>query len=332
MRAIVFSGGANRGSLQAGAALALLEAGIIPDLVVGSSVGSINGAVLACHPNLAGIQRIAQRWKSVKREDIFPGGSLRSAWRVVRGRGSLHHNHGLRRFILSLLPPNIRRFSDLAIPFFVTATNYRTGDMHLFGDDPRERLVDALMASAAVPPYLPAYHYRGETYLDGGFVSNLPIGVALQQGASEIWALEIGLDAAATVPPFGMRGSLTRTFDALMRRQMAHERELVRLAAKAGVKVHHIQMLHYSGLDVRDFRYSSQLMDLGYQSAKTYLSEQNQLAPVAAPIEPARRSKVEAALRTSIAAQAQLARLRFGILRGMLRRQGLPQDSVIPPS
>ena len=162
MRAFVFSGGANRGSLQAGATLALLEAGITPDLVVGSSVGSINSAVLACNPSLDGVREIAERWKTIRSDEIFPGNSAVAMWRLLRGHGSLHDNRALRRFILSLLPPGTRRFADLAVPLFVTATRYRTGEMHLFGHDPQERIIDALMASCAVPPYLPCLLYTSD--------------------------------------------------------------------------------------------------------------------------------------------------------------------------
>ncbi|MBA3469535.1 MAG: patatin-like phospholipase family protein [Herpetosiphonaceae bacterium] len=329
MRAFVFSGGANRGSLQAGATLALLEAGITPDIVVGSSVGSINSAVLACNPSLEGVLQIAERWKTIRPEEIFPGNNAVAMWRLLRGHGSLHDNHALRRFILSLLPPGTRRFADLAVPLFVTATRFRTGEMHLFGHDPQERIIDALMASCAVPPYLPPYQYRDELYLDGGFVSNLPISAAVELGATEIWALEIGVDAAA-MPTGGVFGTLARSVETLMRLQMHRERELVRLMQKTGVVVHHIQMLHYSGMDVRNFSHSPALMALGYASAQTYLAERRQLPTESTPAEISVRSKVSVALRTTMATQSNLARLRTDSVRSLWQRRravpmGLPK-------
>jgi len=321
MRAFVFSGGANRGALQAGATLALLEQGITPDLIVSSSVGSINGAVLAASPSLEGVRQTAERWKTVRCEEIFPGNRAMSLWRLMRGLGSLHDNRALRRFILGLLPPNVRRFSDLAVPLFVTATNYRTAEMHLFGHDPQERLIDALMASCAVPPYLPPYRYRDEWYIDGGFVSNLPLSVAVAQGATEIWALEIGVDAASASSAISVRGTVMRSFETMMRLQMSRERELVRLMQRSGVIVHHIQMLHYSNIDVHDFSHSATLMDLGYQTAQTYLAERGSFAPVQPPPPPSRRDLLRVAWRTSAAAQANLARLRVESLRSLWSRR-----------
>jgi NTE family protein len=331
MRAFVFSGGANRGALQAGATLALLEQGITPDLIVSSSVGSINGAVLAANPSLEGVRQTAERWKTVRCDEVFPGNRAMSLWRLMRGLGSLHDNRALRRFILGLLPANVRRFSDLAVPLFVTATNYRTGELHLFGHDPQERLIDALMASCAVPPYLPPYSYRDELYIDGGFVSNLPLSVAVAQGATEIWALEIGVDAASSSPAISMRGTVMRSFEALMRMQMSRERELVRLMQQSGVVVHHIQMLHYSSIDVHDFSHSAALMDLGYQTAQTYLDARTSFAPVQPPPSPPRGfprlELLRAAWQTSAAAQANLARMRVESLRSLWPRR---QPAVVP--
>jgi len=317
MRAFVFSGGANRGALQAGATLALLEAGITPDLIVSSSVGSINGAVLAASPSLDGVRQTAERWKTVRCDEVFPGNRARSLWRLMRGLGSLHDNRALRRFILGLLPANVHRFSDLTVPLFVTATRYQTGEMHLFGHDPQERLIDALMASCAVPPYLPPYRYRDELYIDGGFVANLPLSVAVAQGATEIWALEIGVDAASASPAISMRGSVMRSFETLMRMQMSREHELVRLMQQTGVIVHRIQMLHYSSIDVHDFSHSAALMGLGYQTAQTYLDTRASFAPVQPPASPSRRELLRAAWQTSTAAQANLARLRVESLRNL---------------
>lgn len=283
MRAFVFSGGANRGALQAGAALALLEAGIKPDIVVGSSVGAINAAVLASQPSVDGIRTIAQRWRTMRRETIFPGNALTAAWRLARGEGSLHSNHALRRFLRMLLPHGSRHFGDLHLPLYVTAMRYEDGQMHLFGHEPGDDVIGALMASAAVPPYLPPYRYRDTLYLDGGFVSNLPIATALELGATEIWALEIGVDAFMPTRPIGLRTTLSRTVETLMRLQVRQERELVRLLQRSQSLIHHIQMLHFSGIDVRDFSHSSTLLDLGYESAQLYLAERKQLAPAPLP-------------------------------------------------
>ncbi len=335
MRAFVFSGGANRGALQAGATLALMEAGIFPDMVVGSSVGSINAAAVACYPTLEGVRHVSQHWRSIRREDIFPGNPLAAAWRLLRGHGSLHTNHALRRFILQLLTPTRRRFEDLLLPLYVTATRFDNGELHLFGTDPRERIVDALMASSAVPPYLPPYRYRGNLYLDGGFVSNLPISVAIEQGATEIWALEIGVDALAAIPSAGLRSTLARSVETLMRLQMLQEVELVRSLQQHTVTIHHIQMLHYSGMDLRDFRHSEALIDLGYESAQLYLNERRQLPTVALPQPTPRRIHIHGRIQDAAQRQRHVLQARAEALRTLWQRrssQTVPVEIDIGPS
>ncbi|HEU5104188.1 MAG TPA: patatin-like phospholipase family protein, partial [Roseiflexaceae bacterium] len=99
MIAFVLSGGGNRGALQGGALKALLERGIFPDLIVGTSVGALNGVTLAADPTVAGARRLAANWPRIRRDDIFPGNPLTVGWRVLRGHGSLHGQQNLARFI-----------------------------------------------------------------------------------------------------------------------------------------------------------------------------------------------------------------------------------------
>src|SRR5262245_57372667 len=162
MIAFVLSGGGNRGAVQAGALLALLERNIRPDLIVGTSVGALNGVALASNPTLEGARWIAESWRRVRRSDIFPGNPLTVGWRLLRGRGSLHAQDGFRHFVRSMLPPGVERFADLRVPCMVTATSLSSGQLRLFGADPQELLVDAIMASTAVPPFFPPYPYGGE--------------------------------------------------------------------------------------------------------------------------------------------------------------------------
>lgn len=67
----MLSGGGAIGSVQVGHLLALRELGVVPDVVVGTSVGAINGAVAAADPQ-GGAARLASIWSRVRREDVFP--------------------------------------------------------------------------------------------------------------------------------------------------------------------------------------------------------------------------------------------------------------------
>src|SRR5262249_59152244 len=104
MIAFVLSGGGNRCALRGGALKAVLERGIYPDLIVATSVGALNGVMLAADPTVAGARRLAESWPNIRRDDIFPGNPLTVTWRILRGRGSLHGQHNLARFIARQVP------------------------------------------------------------------------------------------------------------------------------------------------------------------------------------------------------------------------------------
>lgn len=79
--AFVLGGGGNLGAVQVGQLRALLEHGIVPDVVVGCSVGALNGAAVAGEPTLDEVVRLTDLWKRLGREDIFPSSRLGTGWR-----------------------------------------------------------------------------------------------------------------------------------------------------------------------------------------------------------------------------------------------------------
>ena len=82
--AFVLSGGGNRGVAQVGMLRALLERGIAPDVVIGTSAGALNGAALATAPTLERVDRLASVWVGLRGDEVFPGGVLKRAWNVLR--------------------------------------------------------------------------------------------------------------------------------------------------------------------------------------------------------------------------------------------------------
>lgn len=327
MIAFVLSGGGSRGGLQAGALLALLERGIKPDLIVGTSVGSINGAALAASSSAEGARCIAERWRTVTRADIFPGNPAQVAWRLLSQQPSLYPNYALYRFILSLLPAGVRRFKDLQTPLLVTATNLCTGTLHLFGDDPDERLIDALMASSAIPPYLPPWRYRDELYVDGGVVANLPLSIALQRGATTIYALEIGHEVSSLHRLPSLRHTVSYSIRGMLQQQVQRECEMAGLICRENIELHHIRLVHYSGLPHEDFSHGAALLELGYTTMCAYLAGEELPATVPAPRRTRSYEMLKGRLRYIARRHpAALRRPSFG------RRLRMPRPAVRRPS
>src|SRR5207248_5734513 len=97
--AVVLSGGGNRGAAQVGMLRALVETGVRPDVIVGTSVGSLNGAALAHDPTPAGIDNLEGVWLGTSRERLFADGRLTRAWRLASRASHLWGNEGLAALI-----------------------------------------------------------------------------------------------------------------------------------------------------------------------------------------------------------------------------------------
>lgn len=174
---------------------ALLEYGIVPDVVLGTSIGAINGAAVAADPATAAA-RLADVWTGIERTDALGGGVLGRLSTLARTRTHLHDNAGLRRMLESGL--GLERFEDLALRFECVAAYIETASEHWFSQGP---LVDAILASCAVPGLLPPVRIGDAHFLDGGIVNSIPVSRAVAQGARTIYVLHVGrVDRPLEVP------------------------------------------------------------------------------------------------------------------------------------
>jgi NTE family protein len=309
MIAFVLSGGGNRGALQAGALKALLARGIRPDVIIGTSVGALNGVTLAADPTPAGAERLAERWRNQRRANVFPGNAFTVGWRILTGQGSLHSRASFERYALTTMPAGVRRFKDLLIPCIVTATSLGSGQLRLFGADPNDRLLGAILASTAIPPFFAPYRHEDEWLVDGAVVANLPLWPAIERGARTIYALEI-VDELPNTTRYGMLATLSSSLTVMLSRQHEQELRAVSLAHQRGVVVHDIRLLAGRSLRYDDFSHGVELVDAGERAALAYLDA----LPVAPPPPLARVAD----------------RLR-GALRGLATRRQ-PAPAAPPPA
>jgi NTE family protein len=112
--AFVLGGGGLLGAAEVGMARALLEAGVRPDLVCGTSIGAINGAAIAADPTPDGAKRLLGIWDALADDGVLDGSLIRRVAEVMRRRTSLHDNDSLRRLLRDRLPAH---FEDLAVPY-----------------------------------------------------------------------------------------------------------------------------------------------------------------------------------------------------------------------
>jgi NTE family protein len=178
--------------------LALSEAGIRPELIVGTSVGALNGAYLAGRQDPAGLADLATLWTKLHRHDVFPTHPLLGLSGFVGHRRNLFPNSGLRK----LLEHNLvfDRLENAPIPLHVTVTDVLSGeDVCLSEGD----VINAVLASAAIPGVFPPVRIDGRDFMDGGVVNNTPISHAASLGGTEIWVLSTGHPCALREAPHG---------------------------------------------------------------------------------------------------------------------------------
>ncbi len=175
---------------------ALAERGIRPDLVVGTSIGAINGAVISCGPLEAMAPRLEGMWGELTARGVLREGLFSRMANIVRHRTHLHTNDSMRRLLLDWLP--VEHFEDLAIEFQCSAACVERSAEWWFESGP---LIPAVLSSCAVPGLLPPMEVDGMHYIDGGVVNSIPISRALELGATTIYVLHVGnVDAPLRVP------------------------------------------------------------------------------------------------------------------------------------
>lgn len=185
--AFVLGGGGVLGASEVGMLKALLERGIVPDLIVGTSVGALNGAFVAADPSPAAADRLAEIWSALSASEVFSGSFISRIASLARSGTHLHGNESLRALIDNALPGAM--IEDLPVRFECVAASIERACGQWFSSGP---LVDAVLASSAVPGLLPPVEIGGEHYMDGGLVYSIPVGRAVELGATRVMVLQVG--------------------------------------------------------------------------------------------------------------------------------------------
>ncbi len=222
LTAYVLGGGGVLGSSEVGMVRALAESGIRPDLVLGTSIGAINGAFIAADPGPEGAERLASVWEAVLREGVFLDNPVRQAARIAKYRTHLLSNAPLRHIIERYLP--VSRFEELEVEFQCVAACIEDAGGHWFTEGD---LTDPVVASCSVPGLFPPVRIGEHHYLDGGLVHSIPVGRALALGATRIFVLQVGRVEQPLTPPTKPWEVATVAFEIARRHRFVHEMESV---------------------------------------------------------------------------------------------------------
>jgi len=200
---LVLQGGGALGAYQGGVYQALHEAGIEPDWVIGTSIGAINGAIIAGNEAGQRLERIRQFWERMERKPFWGaepfapfGGNLAAQLMTIFGgiagyfapnralAWGLYASVGVENagfYTIEALRETLRAVVDFNCinskepRLTVGAVNVRSGKMHYFDSRAMPIALEHVLASGALPPAFPAIRIDGDPYWDGGIYSNTPI-------------------------------------------------------------------------------------------------------------------------------------------------------------
>jgi NTE family protein len=257
--AFVFSGGGSLGAAQVGSLRALFEAGIVPDLVVGCSVGALNAAFLAIDPTMARVTELEGIWRGLGREHVFGRG--RPLVHAVRRDDHLYGPEALRALVRSWVP--LRDLAETAVPCHVVTTDLERGQPAWWtSGDP----VEVLSASACLPALFPPVRLGDSLHVDGGVTTPVPIERALEQGALRVWVLDV------TGGGLGRRGNRMTALDVLLQSFAISRSHLDRpVVLKPDQQVIRLRCPDLGRLEMRDFSQTPRLMAAGYAVAQEAL-------------------------------------------------------------
>jgi NTE family protein len=277
----VMSGGANYGAMQASSLKVLIEAGLRPQMAVGTSAGALNSIYIAAYPTSEGMDQLIEGWRTVGEKEVGMPRILTSVRRLITGKSGLIPSEPLADFLNGQFPPGVPNFGELdqmnGIRAYNAAVCMETGEIRIFGDDPGDLLIDGAMSSTAVPPFYPPWKVGDFRYLDGGLVAKLPLMAAIERGATQIVALDIE-DAMGSLNTAETMINIVGYSLSIMTEDQT--RREIEAAQATGISVRLIKLKPPPDIDFWNYDEVERLIEMGRKQTEEALQEEPiRLAP-----------------------------------------------------
>ena len=274
--AFVLSGGGSLGAVQVGMLRALYERGIVPDLLVATSVGALNAAFIASRPQaVRTADELAKVWRTLHRSQVFPRNLVTGLLGFLGHRNSMIPSSGLRRLLEEHL--EFSRLEDATIPLHVIAVEVLSGDERRLS---RGNAIDAVMASAAIPAVFSPVKWLEEELIDGGVANNSPISHAVELGADEVYVLATGYPCDLQTAPRSAFGMGFHALNLLIQQRLVSEIELLKDRARL------IVLPPPCPLDVSpvDFSRTMELIERALRDSRRFLDHTAQTGSAIPPV------------------------------------------------
>ncbi|WP_202368167.1 patatin-like phospholipase family protein [Pseudomonas sp. MWU318] len=260
--AIVFAGGGSLGAVQVGMLRALVEANLRFDMVIGASVGAINGAYFAARPDSDGVEALTGFWRRLGKDDIFPLSWVDTCKGLIKRRGFLLQPAALHRLLDQALP--IHRIEEATLPLYIVTTDLLSGAETVLSSGD---LKQALLASAAIPLVFPSVQIADQFLIDGGVASNTPISTAVALGSTNVVVVPTGMSCALSQPPRGLIALALHTVNLMSMRQLVSDIEHFRTLTS----LHIVPPLCPVDVSVFNFAQTESLLQRAYEQTLRWL-------------------------------------------------------------
>lgn len=222
--AFVLAGGASLGAIEAGMVEALYERGIRPDFLVGASAGALNAAFLGGRPHeVATAHELQAVWRGLQRDQVFPRRLRVLIGGALGRRNHFFPNDGVRALIEQKLAHG--RIEDLPTAVGIVVCDLLSGEERLLDRGP---IVDAALASSAIPGVFPPVAIDGRPAVDGGVANNTPISHAIERGCDRIYVLPTGVSRELHAPPKAAVAMFVQAAALLLHQRLRFEIEALR--------------------------------------------------------------------------------------------------------
>jgi NTE family protein len=256
--ALVLCGGGSRGAMEVGFYQALAEFGVRPDLILGCSIGALNGAFIAGGMAPSELVRL---WTEFRLSRAL---GINWAWLRHWHRSPGFFSLGpLRALLRRTLPAT--RFEDLRIPLTVVTTDFDSGTAvywHRNGD-----LIEPVIASMSLPGIFPPVEIGGRLHVDGGIANNVPLDKAEELGARLVYLIECACAERCARPLRGWRDLVVRSFSIAVGGRYAAD--LQHFHGRLDVFAVRPQLTRE--VDLLDFQHSTELMEAAYRQTRRFL-------------------------------------------------------------
>ncbi len=279
--AFVLSGGGSHGAAQVGMVQALLGAGIVPDVLLGCSVGALNAAFVAAEPTPARAAHLAEIWRSLDSRSVFGSRHRHTVWNALTRRDHLYDNASLLRLIDRFCP--VIDLADLAVELHVVTTDLDAGCPSWWTHGPARGI---LAASASLPglfaPVLLPGRGGSARHIDGGVVCPVPVARAVELDVDVVYVLDVSGGERMVPSRLNALEVLVHSFSISRYANLPDHASL----ARPGQEVVVLPSPHMSGVDHTDFGHTDSWIEQTRAACEELLADRAALAGIATTDRP----------------------------------------------